>query len=250
MNSTPLNCCNCLLSGWWQASRILCPAHRLAGELWWAPRRFDVFHVTMWYAENQVQAKSENHEEAVKLAGSSAGYCMAFWKNTTPCPSIFRSKNPWSWRESWVILENRLVNNGDCWPFSGVMHIFSIFFATCDLYNFGKFRDESCWSSMEPWEVVGEKLKAITVCQIILDAFFWLYWDTLKIMISCVSNKHFVHGFCVFCPWSIPNFVAQRCCKAKCLAQLCRMHLLAREYGIPWEKMGANPRGFPRLESK
>lgn len=202
MNSTPLNCCNCLLSGWWQASRILCPAHRLAGELWWAPRRFDVFHVTMWYAENQVQAKSENHEEAVKLAGSSAGYCMAFWKNTTPCPSIFRSKNPWSWRESWVILENRLVNNGDCWPFSGVMHIFSIFFATCDLYNFGKFRDESCWSSMEPWEVVGEKLKAITVCQIILDAFFfdsteipWKSWSVVSpTSILSMDFVFFVHG--------------------------------------------------------
>ena len=42
----------------------------------------------MWYAENQVQAKSENHEEAVKLAESSAGYCMAFWKND-PMPIDF-----------------------------------------------------------------------------------------------------------------------------------------------------------------
>jgi len=42
----------------------------------------------MWYAENQVQAKSENHEEAVKLAESSAGYCMASKKND-PMPIDF-----------------------------------------------------------------------------------------------------------------------------------------------------------------
>ena len=160
-----------------------------------------------------------------------------FEKKTTPCPSIFRSKNPWSWRESWVILENRLANNGDCWPFSGVMHIFSIVFATCDLYNFGKFRDERCWSSMEPWEVVGEKLKAITVCQIILDALIWLYWDTVRNH-KVVSPTSIIHDFVCFLSMEHPQFCCSTLFQAKCLAQLCRMHLLAREYGFPERKWG------------
>ena len=65
----------------------------------------------------KVQAKSENHEEAVKLAAPPVVTARWLARNSRNSRNSRngragphrrpRSKNPWSWLESWVIPESR-----------------------------------------------------------------------------------------------------------------------------------------------